>query len=797
MSRTTKGMQRAALIMTVGLVGLYSASDKQARDKGGVLKARILARGIPGAGAVAEAGDFLRGSPLHDNAALSPFAQGGQVLDAKRVLVASTSNFGAQLAHPQEPEGSVISIDPAKGPLDVPAVFAQAGGQASALNGAVQMYAAQSPAFLNSVKEPQAVTADFPSASLPLSISINNGNGRPWLANAPNGAKGMGTISVLDPQGYPLAGAPSTTAGGIFAGNLTNRSDKSTQGITSAALGTAILTKSPDLTGRAVFATVLADGSVAQVNVLKGVDALAPPGTVSPVDRVDRATAESMDPNVTSRQGMAFNWVPSQNLFIADPQANRLVVLDLTDDGTMFYGSRREIVAEEFNLPMDVAPTTREISHGSFASNTTLGGGSDLYVLNRSNNTIVRMDVGGTVQAVRSIQADGLTKFLVNGIAVSSDGRSIYVTALTPNAGGVLMVVPAFGAKVSTDLIMKQAANGSMAGDMTSVGTFLFSLKLSPSQGLGPLFNEESCAGCHNAPFAGGMGTAVNQQVRMVGQTLVNGAFDNMEGRGGPVARTHSVTELGLPCAVAPGIPATATISSVRNPMTLRGNGLIDTIALGDMIVNMNAQPAAVRGRPNMLPDGRVGKFGWKANVATLVEFMGEAFRNEMGVTNPLEPIDELTDCGANRHAPEVDGFALQAAAKFLNTIDPPAPATACTTSNGATIFATIGCATCHTPSLPGPGARQAVTLYSDLLLHDMGPAFDDKMKQGSALGSEWRTMPLWKVSERGKFLHDGRALSLTDAITAHSGQAQTSKSAFLALDAASKQAILTFLGCL
>jgi CxxC motif-containing protein (DUF1111 family) len=176
---------------------------------------------------------------------------------------------------------------------------------------------------------------------------------------------------------------------------------------------------------------------------------------------------------------------------------------------------------------------------------------------------------------------------------------------------------------------------------------------------------------------------------------------------------------------------------------------------------------------------------------------MGNAFRNEMGITNPLEPSDEVSGCGANRNSPEVDALALQAATKFLNTIDPPAPVTACTTGQGATLFQSTGCATCHTPSLPGPGARQAVPLYSDLLLHDMGPALADRMVQGGAQGNEWRTMPLWRVSERTRFLHDGRALNVTQAITAHGGQAQASKDAFFALDSISRQLLLNFLGCI
>jgi CxxC motif-containing protein (DUF1111 family) len=257
------------------------------------------------------------------------------------------------------------------------------------------------------------------------------------------------------------------------------------------------------------------------------------------------------------------------------------------------------------------------------------------------------------------------------------------------------------------------------------------------------------------------------------------------------------VSELGVPCDLRVGVPPQADIVSQRNAMTLRGNGLLDTIVLGDVLANMASEPPAVRGRPNILPDGRMGKFGWKADVATLVEFMGNAFRNELGVTNPLQPRDEVSGCSANHDSPEVDALALQAAAKFLNAIDPPAPAAACLSSSGATQFQSIGCANCHTPSLPGPGARQAVLLYSDLLLHDMGPGLADRLQQGSAQGNEWRTMPLWRASERGKFLHDGRAFTLTDAIMAHGGQAQAAREAFVALDAAGKQALLAFLGCI
>jgi CxxC motif-containing protein (DUF1111 family) len=293
------------------------------------------------------------------------------------------------------------------------------------------------------------------------------------------------------------------------------------------------------------------------------------------------------------------------------------------------------------------------------------------------------------------------------------------------------------------------------------------------------------------------MGVIPGQDVHRVGRALDNGTFDDLHGHGGPTARMHSVAEMGVPCDLQPGVPAEAQVVSQRDAMSLRGAGLLDTIALGDVLANMATEPGAVRGRPNVLADGRMGKFGWKADIPTLVEFMAEAFRNELGLTNPLRPRDEVRGCAANQNSPEVDALALQAAAKFLNTIDPTAPAATCTSSNGATLFQSLGCANCHTPMMPGPGARQMLQIYSDLLLHDMGPALSDQMRQGSAQGNEWRTTPLWKVSERTKFLHDGRAMTLTDAILAHAGQGQASRDAFTALDSASKQSLLAFLGCI
>lgn len=406
------------------------------------------------------------------------------------------------------------------------------------------------------------------------------------------------------------------------------------------------------------------------------------------------------------------------------------------------------------------------------------------------------MSLTGAIRDGRRIAAE-VPGFRVNGLAVSSDGQTIYVTATTPQSGGVLLSIPAFGGRPASADLFQQAQSSGQAASMTDFGNFVFNAVISPKDGLGPLFNDSACAGCHASPFPGGMGLLPGQSEQLVGRFRPDGSFDDLSGEGGPVARAHSVAELGLMCDLPPGVPPQASVVSLRNAMTLRGDGLLDTIALGDVLANEALEPAAVRGRPNLMPDGRMGKFGWKADVPTVVEFMGNAFRNEIGVTNPLQRRDEIHACEANRNSPEVDALILQAAAKFLNSINPPVPTASCTASPGAAVFQSAGCASCHTPTLPGPGARQPVNLYSDLLLHHMGPALADMIPQGSAAGDEWRTMPLWRISERAKFLHDGRATSLSAAILAHDGQGRAASNAFAALDPATQQALIAFLGCL
>jgi hypothetical protein len=445
----------------VGLAALTSPGASIAAAQGApFIDGRVVAVGIPGASAVSPVGTFLPGSPINSNPALAALTQPGLVLDPTRIVVGSRSNFGAPKANADQFDGSFLSIDPAGSELVVPPGFASAGNQASTLGGAVQMYSAQSPNWLNGIYNPAAVTADQPGVANPLGMSINNAFGRLWPANAPYGLEGPGSSSITDPDGRPLKGAPNPRTGGVYFGNLTGR--QPTQvipgALSKAAVGTALLGRSPDGTGRAVFAVVVADGSIVQEHTEKALDGIAPPGTVQPLANRSWPDDDPGHPErrVLPRLGAIVNYDPQLSLFVSQPFDNSIKVIDLTTGGpagneVFMPASSRVIRSPALNQPLDLAPVQIDTTHPDHASNTTMQPGTDFYVLNRGNETIVRMRQDGSVVAVRGVRARhrSLGQSRLNGIATSSDGSRIWVTYVgkLPSAGdrqGGVLELPAF-----------------------------------------------------------------------------------------------------------------------------------------------------------------------------------------------------------------------------------------------------------------------------------------------------------------------------------------------------------------
>ncbi|HMC23717.1 MAG TPA: di-heme oxidoredictase family protein, partial [Thermoanaerobaculia bacterium] len=219
-------------------------------------------------------------------------------------------------------------------------------------------------------------------------------------------------------------------------------------------------------------------------------------------------------------------------------------------------------------------------------------------------------------------------------------------------------------------------------------------------------------------------------------------------------------------------------------------------------------------GRVSMVSDPlhgitAVGKFGWKAQVPSLMVFSADAYLNEMGITSPIFPNENCPSGVCDdlywNPVPAInnDGHAIIAFNNFMTMLDaPPRGKISGEVVAGEKIFGSIGCDSCHTPNMTTGWSdiralrHKPFHPYSDFLLHDMG-SLGDGIAQGTSDALEMRTAPLWGLRVVTKFLHDGRALTIEDAILAHDGQGRAARDRFAALNADAKSKLLAFLNSL
>jgi CxxC motif-containing protein (DUF1111 family) len=342
--------------------------------------------------------------------------------------------------------------------------------------------------------------------------------------------------------------------------------------------------------------------------------------------------------------------------------------------------------------------------------------------------------------------------------------------------------------------------------------------------GLGPVFNERSCVACHGLGGPGGAGTN-GKNVELLTAVALRAEKGKLVDRSALAAIHPGLAETGSVVlhrfGLSPTYPAWREkavhsvdgptpsgsrfrmVVSKRNAPALFGAGLIDAIPAEAIEAEARRQrgPSGVKGRVSRLKDGRVGRFGWKAQVQALDEFVRTACANELGLEVPghhqaRDPLGYGDRDPARLDMSEDDCQALVAYVGAL-----PAPGRKPLTrliEEGRGVFARVGCDECHRPNLGGVEG-----VFTDLLLHDMGPGLsDDGMYYGSEDDSspgvprrqEWRTPPLWGIAGTGPYLHDGRAQNLTDAIDAHGGDADPSSTAFRGLSKANKARLLAYL---
>jgi len=324
----------------------------------------------------------------------------------------------------------------------------------------------------------------------------------------------------------------------------------------------------------------------------------------------------------------------------------------------------------------------------------------------------------------------------------------------------------------------------------------------SVAEGLGPFFNASSCGHCH---AGSGLGSGGVTRVTRVMCRSEDGELESPPA--GQLLHSFSTR----PDVAGPGISEGCdAVVADRRTTNVLGAGLIEGIADEEILAEEAAQRGGPSGRAALVDDAfrggqRVGRFGWKAQHATLDAFAADAYRNEMGITNEIFT-DEVAPRGSpdllasmdSVPDPEAPVGAVAALADFMR-FSAPFEATG-EEASGLETFRRIGCVMCHretyrTPDGASGIAGRDVRLFSDLLLHDVGTG--DGIPQGAALENEIRTPPLWGLGRASFFLHDGSAVSIDEAVRAHAGQAADVSRAYAALTESERLELHAFLEAL
>ena len=376
------------------------------------------------------------------------------------------------------------------------------------------------------------------------------------------------------------------------------------------------------------------------------------------------------------------------------------------------------------------------------------------------------------------------------------------------------------------------------------------------ANGLGPLYNAQSCRECHQDPVSGG---ASQVSELRVGHLDRDGHFQTPRipiAHGAEIITGRSlVNDRALcPNAAFPGaeiqerVPDTETVHAFRMSVSLFGDGFVEAVADQTLVDLASQQCKSTHGRicgqvaqvPVVEAPGQMGagRFGWKDQHASLLSFIADAYLNEIGITNPLQPEEVTKICNTAPEPNDTRGpdglFDIDHLTRFVRALKAPprdqALAQTPLAKQGAELFDKIGCGACHVPSLKTaavgtriaggtfivPPALGSITFhpYGDFLLHDVGTgdgilqinpehygrlvfqqmaAYLSKQHL-EATQNKMRTAPLWGVRLRPRLMHDGASVSFRDAIQRHRGEAQDESRRFDRLGQKDQEALLEFL---
>ncbi|MGI8957488.1 MAG: di-heme oxidoredictase family protein [Chthoniobacterales bacterium] len=349
---------------------------------------------------------------------------------------------------------------------------------------------------------------------------------------------------------------------------------------------------------------------------------------------------------------------------------------------------------------------------------------------------------------------------------------------------------------------------------------FVFEEVETYDNGLGPIYNAQSCRECHQNVVTGGASQVAEHRT---GHTENDGFFESM---GGSLVQSRATAP-----EIVEHVVDTDETRTFRMSSNTLGEGYVECISDSTLTAIRDAQPEEMRGLAPEVPvlegDGRarIGRFGWKSQHASLVSFAADAYVNEVGITSPLFP-DENTSSGVfvgfgtgydPLPEPDNDGTDVEAFALFMRSTK--APARGPITNDvrlGQKQFDQIGCSVCHVSPIvtaaPGtlvnggafkvPAAlgNKIVRPFSDFLLHDIGTGDGipiQAVPEFAATANKMRTAPLWGLRTRNRLMHDGLSFTKDEAIQRHAGQAAAVRDAYNALDNTAKAQLLSFLDSL
>jgi CxxC motif-containing protein (DUF1111 family) len=377
----------------------------------------------------------------------------------------------------------------------------------------------------------------------------------------------------------------------------------------------------------------------------------------------------------------------------------------------------------------------------------------------------------------------------------------------------------------------KSQSNGiaEPPGDQFALDQQVYETLHDVNSGLGPVYNGRACAECHQNPVSGGASQFTELRV---GHLDANGNFSNptvpIDDGAFSISGRSLINDRAVLPAAQEHIPVTENIRALRAALNTLGDGFVEAIDDSTLLAIAARQPEQSGGRihgeaievPVLEAPGqsRIGRFGWKDQHSSLLSFIGDAYLNEMGVTNRLRPKDETTvgkvtpdpeDVPDELGLADIDHFAQFVRGTKVPPRDTALAATPAALA-GEHLFDHIGCGACHVSSIttatPGtvvdggtfvvPAAlgNKIIHPYSDFLLHDIGTGDGIVQAGPQDTANKLRTAALWDLRMRPRYMHDLRSLTLRNAIERHEGEAEHVAERFRDLTENQKQQLLTFL---